>query len=97
MDAADPARAKKILESTQALSRHLFGAPTRFYKTGIALLSWLGGHQAGFDLVGGLATGRSLAHAVTAFRLADRAGLLPDPELAAHRIGLLLELHGWRP
>ena len=95
LDAGEDAKAREILDSTRALSRHLFAPPTRFYKTGIALLAWLNGHQRGFDMIGGLSSGRSLAHAVTAFRLADRAGLLTDPEVAAHRIGLLLEVNGW--
>ncbi len=79
LDAGDDAGARRILDSTQALSRHLFAAPTRFYKTGIALLSWLNGHQRGFDMIGGLASGRSLAHAVTAFRLADRGRVAHRP------------------
>ena len=95
LDVGDDARARAIFDSTQDLSRHLFATPTRFYKTGIALLSWLNGHQRGFDMIGGLTSGRSLAHGVTAFRLADRAGLLTDPEVAAHRMGLLLEVNGW--
>ena len=54
LDAGDDARARAILDSTQALARHIFAAPTRYYKTGIAFLSWLNGHQPGFAMVGGL-------------------------------------------
>ena len=46
-------------------------------------------------MVGGLQAGRSLPHLVRAFRLADRAGLLLDPELAAHRMQLLLAVQGF--
>ena len=95
LDAGDPTRARAILDSTQELGRHIFSAPTQYYKTGIAFLSWLNGHQPGFAMVGGLQSGRSLPHLVQTFRLADRAGLLTDPELAAHRLGELLSVHGW--
>ena len=95
LDAGDPIRARAILDSTQELGRHIFAAPTQFYKTGIAFLSWLNGHQPGFTMVGGLQSGRSLPHLVQTFRLADRAGLLTDPELAARRLGDLLSVHGW--
>ena len=82
---------------TLALSRHLFEAPTRYYKTGIAFLSWLCGHQDGFTMVGGLQSARSVLHLSHAFVLADAARLLPDPELAAHRMRLLLATTGARP
>ena len=68
------------------LARHIFGAPTYYYKTGIVFLAWLAGHQDGFSMVGGLQSARSLAHLAQVFALADAAGLLPDPELAAHRL-----------
>ena len=46
-------------------------------------------------MVGGLQSGRSLLHLVQTFRLADRAGLLPDPESAAHRLQQFLSVNGW--
>lgn len=94
IDAGDPVRAREILDSTQALGRHIFETPTYYYKTGIAFLAWLNGHQPGFALVGGLATGRSLPHLTRIFVLADRAGLLADPDRAAHRMRVFLELNG---
>lgn len=94
LDAGDSAAARRILESTGALGRHLFAAPTYYYKTGIAFLSWLNGHQRGFSLIGGLASGRSVAHLSEAFVLADRAGLLADPDLAADRMRTFLALNG---
>lgn len=94
LDSGNTARAAEILGSTQELGRHIFAAPTYYYKTGIAFLSWLNGKQPGFSMVAGLATGRSVPHLVELFRLADRAGLLADPELAAHRMRLYLELNG---
>ncbi len=83
-----------ILAPTVPLSRHIFQAPTRFYKTGIVLLAWLNGHQSHFTMVGGHQSARSLAHFAGIFRLADGAGLLEQPELAVARMRHLLALHG---
>ncbi|MBY4013459.1 dihydrodipicolinate synthase family protein [Rhodococcoides fascians] len=94
LDRGNVDRAEDILRSTQELGQHIFGAPTYYYKTGIAFLSWLNGKQPGFSMVGGLASGRSVKHLTTLFVLADRAGLLADPSVAAHRMGLYLELNG---
>ncbi|CAM3593575.1 dihydrodipicolinate synthase family protein [Mycobacterium frederiksbergense] len=94
LDAGDSARAHEILASTQELGRHIFAAPTYYYKTGIAFLSWLNGHQPGFAMVNGLASGRSVGHLCQLFVLADRAGLLADPVLAAARMRTYLALNG---
>lgn len=94
LDAGDGARAREILDSTQALGRHIFAAPTYYYKTGIAFLAWLNGRQPGFTMVGGLAGGRSVGHLCEVFVVADRAGLLADPQLAAHRMRMFLALNG---
>ncbi len=84
----------KILEPTVPLSRHLFKAPTRFYKTGIVFLAYLNGHQSHFVMVGGQQSARSLLHLVEAFRLADGAGLIRDPDMAAARLKDVLRVHG---
>ena len=76
---------------TLPLSRHVFEAPTYYYKTGIAFLSWLSGHQPGFTMVGGLQSARSAVHLAGSSRLADDARLLPDPDLAAHRLRVWLD------
>lgn len=94
LDASDPGTAHTLLASTQALGRHLFAVPTQYYKTGIAFLSWLNGAQPGFQLVGGLHSGRSAAHLVELVRLADQAGVLLDPELAARRTTQFLQVGG---
>ena len=78
----DVARYDAILAPTVPLSRHIFQAPTRFYKTGVVFLAYLNGHQAHFRMVGGQESARSIVHLAEIFRLADRAGLLRDPELA---------------
>ena len=82
------------MEPTLPLSRHIFSAPTYYYKTGIAFLAWLNGQQDGFVMVGGLQSARSIVHLALIFELANEAQLLTDPELAAHRLGQLLATAG---
>jgi hypothetical protein len=94
LDADDRDGYANLLAPTVPLARHLFSAPTWNYKTGIVFLAWLAGHQPGFSLVGGMASGRSLVHLAQTMRLADQAGLLPDPDLAAERMGHLLAVQG---
>ena len=76
------------------LSRKIFEAPTKFYKAGIVQLAWLNGHQDHFIMVGGMQAARSAIHYADVFRLADQAGLLVDPDLAARRMATLMALHG---
>ena len=92
--AGDKQRFHAILAPTVSLSRHVFQAPTRFYKTGIIFLSWLAGHQSHFTMVGGQQSARSILHFSEALRLADAAGLIERPELAVERMTHLLALHG---
>jgi len=83
-----------ILGPTVPLSRHIFAAPTRYYKTGVVFMAWLNGHQSHFTMVGGQQSTRSLVHFAELFRLADAANLLEQPELAVRRMKTLLALHG---
>ena len=83
-----------ILAPTVPLSRHIFKAPTRFYKTGVVFMAWLNGHQDHFVMVGGQQSTRSIQHFSELFRLADKAGLLRDPEMAVARMKSLLAVHG---
>ena len=92
--AGDTARFHAILAPTVPLSRHIFQAPTRFYKTGVVFMAWLNGHQSHFTMVGGQQSTRSLPHFAELFRLADAAGLIEHPELAVRRMQALLALHG---
>jgi hypothetical protein len=85
---------RDILDPTVPLSRHIFEAPTRFYKTGIVFMAYLNGHQDHFVMVGNQQTSRSLVHLAELVRLADRAGLLSDPEEAARRVRAVLAVHG---
>jgi hypothetical protein len=83
-----------ILEPTVPLSRHIFKAPTRFYKTGVVFLAWLNGMQDHFVMVGGQESARSILHLAELFRLADQARVLHDPDLAAARMSKFLAVHG---
>jgi len=83
-----------ILEPTVPLSRHIFKSPTRFYKTGVVFLAWLNGLQDHFVMIGGQESARSLLHLAELFRLADKARVLHDPDLAAARMSKLLSVHG---
>jgi hypothetical protein len=94
LDAGDPAAYDAAFAPTLPLARHVFGAPTYYYKTGIAFLAWLSGFQPGFSMVGGLQSARSVLHLAHTVRLADQAGLLPDPDLAARRVRGFLETSG---
>ncbi|WP_460108356.1 dihydrodipicolinate synthase family protein [Streptomyces sp. YKOK-J1] len=94
LDTGDTAGFRALLDPTVALSRHLFQAPTRFYKTGVVFLAWLAGHQSHFTMVGGLQSARSLPHLARAYELADGLGLFPDPKQAEERMRNLLSLYG---
>ncbi|MGO4118195.1 dihydrodipicolinate synthase family protein [Rhizobium ruizarguesonis] len=83
-----------LLEPTVPLSRHIFKAPTRFYKTGVVFLAYLNGLQDHFVMVGGQQSTRSLTHLAELFRLADKARVLADPELATMRMKQVLAVHG---
>jgi hypothetical protein len=78
------------MNPTVPLARHIFAAPTFHYKTGLAFLSWLNGQQSHFLMVGDYQTARDAGHLARLFVLADRAGVLADPDLAAHRMSTYL-------
>jgi dihydrodipicolinate synthase/N-acetylneuraminate lyase len=94
LDAGDLDRYEAIFAPTVPLSRHIFKAPTRFYKTGVVFMAYLNGHQSHFRMVGGQESARSLPHLAELFVLADRAGLLRDPDLAVERMRRVLALSG---
>ena len=83
-----------ILAPTVPLSRHIFQAPTYFYKTGIVFMAYLNGHQSHFRMVGGQENTRSMVHLAQLFVLADQAGLWRDPDLAVERMSLILQVAG---
>jgi hypothetical protein len=94
LDAGDPAAYQRILDPTEELSRQVFAAPTFYYKTGVAFLAWLNGHQPAFQMVGGLHSARSLPHLSQIVELANTSLALEDPELARERWHGMLRLNG---
>ena len=83
-----------IFAPTVPLSRHIFKAPTRFYKTGVVFMAYLNGLQNHFTMVGGQESARSTLHLAELFRLADAAGLLADPEQASARMRTVIAARG---
>jgi hypothetical protein len=83
-----------LLRPTVPLSRHIFRAPTRFYKTGVVFMAYLNGLQDHFTMVGGQESARSTLHLAELFRLADAAGLLRDPDQASARMRAVLATRG---
>jgi hypothetical protein len=94
LDRGDRAEFERVLVPTLTLSRHVFGDPTRFYKTGVVFAAYLNGHQSHFRMVGGLESARSIVHLSEQFRLMDAAGLLRDPEMATIRMRRVLAVAG---
>lgn len=94
LDAGDPELYLEILGPTEELSRQVFAAPTFYYKTGVAFLAWLNGHQPAFQMVGGLHSARSLPHLSRIVELANASLALENPELARERWHGMLRLNG---
>lgn len=94
LDAGDQEAYVRILGPTEELSRQVFAAPTFYYKTGVAFLSWLNGHQPAFQMVGGLHSARSLPHLSRIVELANISLALENPELARERWHGMLRLNG---
>jgi hypothetical protein len=94
LDRGDRTEFRRILDATLPLSRHIFESPTYHYKTGIVFLAWLNGQQKNFRMVGGFENARSLSHLAKLLILAERAGVLADPDLACARMQNLLSRSG---
>ncbi len=94
LDAGDDAAYRRILGPTEELSRQVFAAPTFYYKTGVAFLAWLNGHQPAFQMVAGLHSARSLPHLSRIVELANSSLALEKPELALERWHGMLRLNG---
>ena len=86
LDAGDIPRYHSLLAPTVPLSRHIFAAPTQFYKTGVVFLAWLNGFQSHFRMIRGAESARAIPHLCEIFVLADRAGILRNPEMATQRM-----------
>src|SRR5699024_9770387 len=96
LDAGDPEEARRILDASEVLGRHVFSAPTFHYKTGVAFLAWLNGHQQAFTMVGGMHAARSLPHLSRTIELAATTGNLEGPPVAAARRPAMRRLAGFR-
>jgi hypothetical protein len=94
LDADDRDGYRSVLGPTETLSRQIFATPTQYYKTGVAFLSWLNGHQPAFQMVGGLHSARALPHLSRIVELANNAAAFENPELAAVRWSALLDVNG---
>lgn len=76
---------RAAFEPTVPLSRHIFKAPTRFYKTGVVFMAYLNGHQDHFTMIGGQESTRSTVHLAQIIKLANDAHLFTDPDQATAR------------
>ena len=94
LGAGDRAGYDRAFAPTVPLSRHVFGAPTRFYKTGVVFLAYLAGHQAHFTMIGGQESARSTLHLAAIVRLANEARLFADPEDVARRARAVFAARG---
>lgn len=94
LSAGDHSGYREAFEPTVPLSRHIFRAPTRFYKTGVVFLAYLNGHQDHFTMIGGQESTRSTLHLAQIIRLANAAGLFTDPDKVAKRARSVFETRG---
>ena len=94
LDQGDLTAYRATLDPTTPLARHIFRAPTQYYKTGVVFLAWLNGFQNHFIMLNGAQSARSLHDLVETFRLADAAGVLRDPEHAKFKMQHLLNMYG---
>ena len=64
---------RELMVPAEKLSRTIFEVPTGNYKAGLALLSWLNGHQKNFMLVNHEERSRNLDHYLRVVKLATEA------------------------
>ncbi|WP_257254003.1 dihydrodipicolinate synthase family protein, partial [Endozoicomonas sp. SESOKO3] len=85
---------RQLLQPTVPLARHIFRAPTQYYKTGVVFLAWLNGFQEHFVMLKGAQSDRNLYDFSQTFQLADQANILVDPERACFKMKQLLAMYG---
>lgn len=76
---------RAAFDPTVPLSRHIFKAPTRFYKTGVVFMAYLNGHQDHFTMIGGQESTRSTVHLAQIMRDANAAKLFTNPDAVIAR------------
>ena len=94
LNRGDMAAYNSAFDPTVPLSRHIFKAPTRFYKTGVVFMAYLNGHQDHFTMLGGQQSTRSAQHLADIVRLASKAGLFDVPDRAAARAARVFATYG---
>ena len=94
LDGGDRDGFRRHMDSTIPFAVKMFEPPASYYKVGVVFIAWISGHQDHFRMVTGREGFRSLQHLTDLFGYADELGILPDPELAAHRMRLLLAAGG---
>lgn len=90
----DDATYHNVFDPTVPLGRHLFKAPTRFYKTGVVFMAYLMGHQDHFTMIGGQESARSTLHLAEAIRMANAAQLFTDPDEVVRRATPVFQARG---
>ena len=94
LGAGDNTAYRQAFDPTVPLSRHIFKAPTRYYKTGVVFMAYLNAHQDHFTMVGGQESTRSTLHLAELMRLANDAQLFTDPEDVARRASAVFSARG---
>lgn len=94
LDRGDLVDYHRIIDPTLSFSRHVFQAPTKFYKTGLVFLAFLNGLQDHFRMLGGFESARSTMHLAHVFVSAAEGGILHDVERAAWRARQVLSVFG---
>ena len=84
----------KYMNPTLPLSRHIFQAPTRFYKTGVVFMAYLNGLQDHFAMIDGQQSARTVYHLSELYQLASKADTFLNPETAEERMKKYLALYG---
>jgi hypothetical protein len=90
----DLGRYHALMAPTVPLAHEIFAPPTRFYKAGVAFLSWINGLQRQFAMPAGMQSARGIVHYARLLQLADAAGLVLEGDLAVARMRALLTLNG---
>ena len=94
LDGGDERGFTAAMNRSIPLAIKMFEAPADRYKVGCVFIAWLSGHQNHFRMISGREGTRSLQHLSDLFVLTDQLGMFPDPDLAAHRMRLLLAMDG---
>ncbi|MDB2384120.1 dihydrodipicolinate synthase family protein [bacterium] len=94
LNAGDMSAYRSAFDPTVPLSRHIFKAPTRFYKTGVVFLAYLNGHQDHFTMIAGQESTRSTLHLAEIVRMANAANLFTDPDQVASRARAVFAARG---